>query len=1133
MRGIDLESDPEYANDSSQSSDSLTFVVNGEHRTGTIAGMVMAGQSGNVDEDYFDLGTVEAGETILISTRLPVSSTLRPLVEIRDSNNQVVSIGTNPSDAVARADVSTTGTYYAVVLATDGEGAHAQYLMDVAIQPTSELDFADLAIGSITAPASAASGETVTVQWTTGNFGAVETPVDAWSDRVVLSRNDRYGDGDDIQLDVVPHNGRLAVGQSYDVNADVQIPIGLSGDFWLLLETDSGNNVSEFIFENNNITQATNAIAITLTEYADLESTNVRTSAELAIAGDSITISWEVSNVGPGTTGDGRPGGTVANWADRIVLSHDTVFGNADDILVAERNHAGTLAAGESYAASWHGPLPTDISGSFHVLVKTDVGAGFGEVYEYTDAAANAAAADSLIDVAREPFADLVVSLDTAPSQTEIGQAIDVTWIVSNTNNAWAETPVAGWYDRIVLSRDDQPGNSDDQQLANIWHEGALAIGSSYAATATVQIPSDFSGAGYLMVITDSQNGVYEFKHEGNNVSPPRPLQVLAPDLRVDATLSTFSAFFGDTILLDWTVHNAGNAPVSGNVRDRVWLSRDQFIGSDTLLVTADAATTPLEPGTQYDQTDFPINLPLSDSLSEGRYYLIVQTDALGDQPESDESNNTFATAASIQLSYPSLPDLQVSSVGVAETKPTSGEPLTVQWTTVNAGDAPVLNSFSERLVVTNTDTNQTLLSEALEYNVVDHGTIAPGAVVHREYGFTLPDGLPGVGNLRIAVTTDASGNVVESFADSVPETNNTLTTDVVSQLRPYPDLVISSLSVDPTNVRTGGAVTLSWRVDNDGTGIVAETFQENVRIVNRATNDVLFEQTLPYSPDVDGPIDGGEGRDRSVIATIPDGSASVGDLLISVTTDADQDLFELNSSGDAETNNTADGSLAVTLAPYPNLEVTSVTAPSLTIADPAPVIVEWTVQNDGSSVAQAGGWYDVVVASYDATFGNSDDRELARFERTSDLAAGSAYTRSETILLPPGLTGRFTLFVQTDANDAVFEDGAESDNILAFDQPFDVMPIPYSDLVVSRVDVSGQAFSGQSLEVSWRVENQGIGLTNVGRWDDFVWLATDPAGENRAQLLGFFLHLGQLAVDDGYDRTAEVILPDGLSTLR
>ena len=81
----------------------------------------MARQSSNIDEDTFNLGAVLEDRTILARLILPDGSTLRPVIEIRDWNNQVRSVNPNPVDgSIARLDVSEAGNYYATVLAFDG-----------------------------------------------------------------------------------------------------------------------------------------------------------------------------------------------------------------------------------------------------------------------------------------------------------------------------------------------------------------------------------------------------------------------------------------------------------------------------------------------------------------------------------------------------------------------------------------------------------------------------------------------------------------------------------------------------------------------------------------------------------------------------------------------------------------------------------------------------------------------------------------------------------------------------------------------------------------------------------------------------------------------------------------------------
>lgn len=1126
-RGLESESDREYANDTLASAEAVNYVIDGTQRAATVTGMVMADDNGKADEDVFSLGTIEAGQTILAGTRLPTSSHLRPVVDIRDSGNLAISIGANPSDAVARADITETGEYFAVMRGAGGAGGHGQYLLDVIVLPTSELDFPDLAVQAINAPASATSGALIPLTWTVGNFGVAATSVGNWSDRLVLSANDRYGDGDDMPLQVVPHSGALDAAQTYTATVDVRLPVGLEGNYWVFVQVDSGNDVPEFIFEQNNTGLTLQPLPVTLTDYADLQAADATTSGDLFFTGAPLQIDWQVSNVGPGTTGDGTPGGTVEAWADRIVLSADTLF-SGDDVFLAEIAHDGALAAMESYSASWPGTVPAGVTGAFFVLVITDYGEDYGQVYEHANQASNIAVSSTVIRVAEEPFSDLKATWDDAPNESDIGGAIEVAWSVRNTTDAWSGTPVGDWYDRIVLSRDTVYGNADDRILASIPHKGILPVDTGYHETATVTLPTDFSGDGYLMVVADSRDQIYEFLYEDNNATAGREIHVFAPDLTADVQLDTFRAFFGDTIGIDLAVTNRGDGPATQPFQDRIWLSGDTTLGGDTLLATTTALAGPLAAGESRHQDDILVNLPLFETLPPGDYYLIVQTDAFSHQPESDESNNAGVTAVPIQLSLPPLPDLRVEFLRVVEDDLTSSGPLTITWKTVNGGHRSIADPFYEQVVVTNLTTRQTLVDTAVPLHASAQDPVEIGEAVARQYDFIMPDGLAGVGDLLIGVTTDAGSQIVESHAGQTPETNNSDTINDSSRLKRYPDLQISSAGVLPASVQTGQTVTVHWRLENTGDGDVDTKFQERIRVVHDTTDELLVGAAVTYDPATEGVIAAGGGIDRTQVIAIPHGSGAVGEFTVTIATDAEDDLYEFNSLGDAQVNNAAATMLSVTLAPYPDLVTTSVTAPAQTIADPARVTVQWTVENAGTLDA-ADAWHDVIVASENLTLGDGDDVKLAQFKRTSDLAVGGTYTRSESVVLPPAFSGRYYLYVRADGLENVFEDGREENNVARSPDFFDVMVIPYADLVVTNVNVPATASSGQSIAVSWRVENQGLGLTDIGRWSEWIYLASDPEGNDPVVTFGYPAHYGQLAVGAGYERTVNYRLPDGL----
>jgi len=156
-------------------------------------------------------------------------------------------------------------------------------------------------------------------------------------------------------------------------------------------------------------------------------------------------------------------------------------------------------------------------------------------------------------------------------------------------------------------------------------------------------------------------------------------------------------------------------------------------------------------------------------------------------------------------------------------------------------------------------------------------------------------------------------------------------------------------------------------------------------------------------------------------------------------------------------------------------------------------------------------------------------DQVVASFAHQGALEVGQSYTRTENILLPAAMQGRFTISVRTDALGQVFENGAEVNNLASASHTVDVMPVGYADLQVTAMQAA-DGFSGKSIQVSWTVANQGISSTSSAEWSDRLILARNPDGSDVILDYGTFDHLGVLAKDGSYTRYAEITLPEGLS---
>ena len=56
-------------------------------------------------------------------------------------------------------------------------------------------------------------------------------------------------DGGDYLVGQVTHTGTLNSGESYSVSHDAVLPVGVSGDYFFIVQTDAQDGVFEHVFE--------------------------------------------------------------------------------------------------------------------------------------------------------------------------------------------------------------------------------------------------------------------------------------------------------------------------------------------------------------------------------------------------------------------------------------------------------------------------------------------------------------------------------------------------------------------------------------------------------------------------------------------------------------------------------------------------------------------------------------------------------------------------------------------------------------------------------------------------------------------------------------------------------------------
>jgi len=361
-----------------------------------------------------------------------------------------------------------------------------------------DLPGADLTVAQAAAPASASPGETIAVSWMVANAGDGDALGD-WLDRVYLSDDDAL-DGGDVLLatrDQAARSPLTGTTGQYGDSADVTVPLDAgAGKHWLLLVTDAAATQPETLEDNN-------VLAVELDVLMpDLRI--VATAPAQASWGQTISVSWTVTNDGPGRA--------MADWTDRVWLCAAAAKdGSEVQIRAVAVTSQTPLDDAGSYTIDADITLPApSLDGQVYLLFTADDGNAQPEGDEGNNLAA--------VEIAlRGP--DLAFSGGSAvPDVLAMGDVVALQWTVANVGLGAA---MGSWQDRAYLSRD-QAVSADD------WRLGALAAGTTplpavddYTSGIEVTIPNLAVGTWYFLVAADSAGALSETGELNNLLAVP------------------------------------------------------------------------------------------------------------------------------------------------------------------------------------------------------------------------------------------------------------------------------------------------------------------------------------------------------------------------------------------------------------------------------------------------------------------------------------------------------------------------------------------------------------------------------------------------------------------------------------
>ncbi|MFV0590264.1 MAG: CARDB domain-containing protein [Draconibacterium sp.] len=393
------------------------------------------------------------------------------------------------------------------------------------------------------------------------------------------------------------------------------------------------------------------------------------------LAGNSITLTWEVKNVGNGSTNN-------KTWEDYVYLSADLDLRRGDDLLLGSFNNIASLLPGESYVVTKELDIPLTLKGTYYLFVSTDNDDGYCRIIDGVCSddrkshRQNVLESDeqnnyifSTLSIMVPPLPDLTVNSLGVIADAFSGDTINVTYEVlndgdiaargllwrikdlvgagyssggsgggvsnSSSSGSYTSEPLTEscqvqyyWKDAVYLSNQSEFSFStatkldDFSVLLSEWDsttscfdESTLQVGNTYIRNWEVELPNNIFGTYYIYIIPNYY-GLFEDDYS-NNIYRSTPINVrLTPpaDLAVTALTAPGNAIAGQKVDISWTVQNNGlNPPLVDSWIDEVFISESPDFDKNT-------ATSLLQKTYKYPTVYFE-GYPEIDKLENGDSY--------------------------------------------------------------------------------------------------------------------------------------------------------------------------------------------------------------------------------------------------------------------------------------------------------------------------------------------------------------------------------------------------------------------------------------------------------------------------------------------------------------------------------
>lgn len=978
----------------------------------------------------------------------------------------------------ASANILANKTYKWMVVAHNGSCVQ---INTGPVQQFSLIPLPDLKTQNVLAPATAFSGQTITINWSVKNNGPGNTGTKSWTDAVFLSFDTvpnfnltpetGAAAWSQLQFPVRPlliatksNVSALDSGQQYSNSVNFTLPLNYSAPLYVYVITNypAGTNAPLQTNYANDTARAPQPINVSLSPTPDLRVDTVFTPAT-TFTGSTINLTYKVKNYGALTAAGSA-------WYDKAYISsspffdvnnsillklpkaNDSYYSNALDALLPQNIQ---LQKDSSYTANVSVVIPNFLpAGSYYIYVVTNA---TNSLYE--GALTNNNVNFKLLQVFLTPTPVLTISSVTVPNTSvSTTQTIGVSWNIKNT----------GFNDNIEKNK----GHYGIRGAAcdgGFLITDSLGWGSSYWKD-KVYISRDSS-----LLNLNGALYVGSFLHGG------------------DRNIAQNAGYFSD-------VPGSFNTCVS-NTTD----PNSYSINTGNVI----------NPGKDFPTT---LNINIPDTLSQGNYYVYVYSNP-------DKEVFEYPGTAQIRRSNTAIsvqrPDLTVNAVTVPAST-VGAQPFSIAYTVINNGPGTVFNHVRNDQVFVST--SPVFDGSAIPVATASYNENLPVALgVPHTINYTFPAGTSGTRYIYIRTNYDSS------FTEN-SQSNNTSIAAVTNVIAATPvDLSVASIQLADT-VITSTAQRFAYRVTNNGPATTGGNWTDSIFI---SCNPVFNSATAYFvaKRNHSEVLTTGNGYNDSLDIVLPYSfqinncfpTAQYGTAYFFVKANADGGMYEGANTG----NNTSSSGSRVVKNPLPDHTVVSLLAPdSATVG--RSYGITWTVKNIGNNPFNNNyynDWVDELYVSPDSVF-NANAIPLFGFGESNTLNTNQTYTDTKTGTVPVIPAGDYYVLVRTNASNRFIELNADNNagfarNIAGVAKKIHVTLPLLPDLTDSVINVPATIAVGQPINLVNHITNNGPGVTFPASWADMIWLSTDFIPNNGNDvLLSVKYHNGSLLPSQSYSDT-------------